>query len=69
MVLCFDGICKKSSRQKGKIGREIVIEQQSKVVIESFIVVVVIAAGITFPNREQTFNLVLFDFIYKIKNE
>lgn len=45
------------------------IEQQSKVVVESFIVVVVIAAGITFPNREQTFNLVLFDFIYKIKNE
>ena len=44
------------------------IEQQSKVVVESFIVVV-IAAGITFPNREQTFNLVLFDFIYKIKNE
>ena len=45
------------------------IEQQSKVVVESFIVVVVIAAGKTFPNREQTFNLVLFDFIYKIKNE
>ena len=29
LVLCFDGICKKTSRQYvGKNGREIVIEQQ-----------------------------------------